>query len=79
MEIIAKEMERNGIRVFSRRGVFKIIELAQSVLFVSLSHDNDGIIKPFSAVRRNTARLSLFPMFNLPFTRGQRYFLNGHT
>jgi len=39
MEIIAKEMERNGIRVFSRRGVFKIIELAQSVLFVSLSHD----------------------------------------
>ena len=77
MEIIAKEMERNGIRDFSRR-VFKIIELAQSVLFVSLSHDNDGMIEPFSAVRHNTARLSLFPTFNLPVTCGQRYFLNGH-
>ena len=71
MEIIAKEMERNGIRDFSR-GVFKIIELAQSVLFVSLFHDNDGMIEPFSAVRRNTARLSFFPTFNLPFTRGKK-------
>ena len=72
MEIIAKEMERNGIRVFSRRGDFKVIELAQSVLFVSLFHDNDGMIEPFSAVRRNTARLSFFPTFNLPFTRGKK-------
>jgi len=77
MEIVAKEMERNGIGVFSR-GVFKIIELAQSVSFFSFSHEN-GMTQPFSTAGHNTTRLSLCPTFNLSFTHGQRYSLNGHT